>query len=133
MLYNNLPKNQKSFDINITGEDTSIVYKGTFTVKCSLTMREKHQLELERTRLTADYRNPSSGLLVIAAALATARVKIVEGPAWWKDSDSGADLRDENVIYAIYDKCVDTEIEWRKELKVAAEAAAEGNVKTESL
>lgn len=126
-MYNVLPKNEQSFDIDMVGETTNLQYKGTFTAKCVLNIAGKHSLELEKTRLMADYANPSAGLAGIAIALATIRAKIVDGPAWWKDSDMGSTIMDENVIFKMYDECNRVEASWRESLKKTAEEAQKGN------
>ena len=131
-MYDNLPKNERSFDLDVTGDTTGISYKGTFTVKCVLNMTGRHALELEKTRLMADYANPSTGLAGIAIALSSIRAKIVVGPAWWKDSDKGSTIIDENVVMALYDECNKAETAWRDSLKKDAEEAQKGNVPKES-
>jgi hypothetical protein len=131
-LYSSLPKNEKSFDIDMHGDVTGLHYKGTFTARCVLSIASRHAMELEKTRLMADYANPSNGLAGIAIALSSIRAKIVEGPAWWKDSDGGANLLDENVIFRLYDECNKLEAAWRKELKKDGEEAQKGNAQPES-
>jgi hypothetical protein len=129
-MYEALPKNEKTFDLEIIGEDTNIKYSGQFTVKCVLNMSGKHSLALEKTRLMADYANPSRDLAGIAISLATIRAKIISAPAWWKNNDNGALIMDENVIMAIYDKCEEMEVQWRAELKAqAGEASKESGEK----
>jgi hypothetical protein len=126
-MYDTLPKNEQSFDIDIVGDTTGLPYKGTFSAKCILNMAGKHAMELEKTRLQADYANPSAGLAGIAIALSTIRAKITEGPAWWKDSEGGATIIDENVVFKLYDECNKLEANWRKELKKNAEDAQSKN------
>lgn len=123
MLYDSLPKNEAVFDLKVVGDTTGETYEGQFTVTCVLNMSGRHALELEKTRLQADYANPSRGLAGIAVHLATVRAKILESPAWWKNSDEGSLIIDENVTYALYDKCNEVEAEWRKELKKKSEEA----------
>lgn len=125
MLYDSLPKNEKTFDVDVVGDTTGVKYQGQFTVLCVLDMEGKHTLELEKTRLMADYANPSRGLFGIATSLATIRAKVVSSPAWWKNTSDGATIKDENVIFDIYDKCIEMEKEWRKELKEASDEAVE--------
>lgn len=124
-MYEALPKNEAHFDIETVGADTGIKYKGQFRVKCLLDIAGKHSLALEKTRLMADYANPSGDLQAIAIALATLRAKIIEGPAWWADSDGGSSIMDENVILEIFDECNKAEEAWRKKLKKSAEVAQE--------
>lgn len=126
-MYQSLPKNEKSFDLDVEGEDTGVHYKGQFRVRCLLDIAGKHSLALEKTRLMADYANPSGDLRAIAVALANIRAKIVEGPAWWTDSRGGSTIMDENVILAIYDECNRVERLWRDELKKKAQEAQQVN------
>lgn len=127
-MYGALPKSERSFDLKFLGPNTGYEYAGAFTVRCLLTIGQKHQIELEKSRLMADQRNPTNGLTNIAVALAEIRGRMVEAPAWWKDSKGGADLLDEEVIYEIFNKCLDLEDEWKAELKAKSEEAASKNV-----
>jgi hypothetical protein len=122
-MYAHLPKNEKSFEVDIVGDDTFVKYKGEFTTKCVLNMSGKHALELEKTRLMADYANPSSGLRGIAITLSTIRAKIAKSPDWWTKLDQATEILDENVVLYIYDKCVQAEDEWRAKVKKQAEAS----------
>lgn len=131
-MYGALPKNERTFTIEMDGETTGIKYKGEFTAKCVLNMSGKHSLELEKTRLMADYANPSAGLAGIAISLATIRAKVVSGPDWWTKSDGGANILDENVIFKIFDECVKMEIDWRSDLKKKGDEAQKGNDQTET-
>lgn len=122
-MYDSLPKNEKTFDLNVKGSTTGVKYSGQFTVVCVLDIAGKHQLEMEKTRLMADYANPSNGLLGLAVSLATLRAKIISYPDWWRNSEEGALLKDENVILALYDKCIEMEKKWREELNKNSESA----------
>jgi len=123
-----LPKNEKTFELEATGSVTGKEYNGKFTVKCILSMFDKRQLEMEKTRLTADYNNPTEGLSGIAFILANLRVRVVDGPEWWKQSEGGDEIYDEEVLVKLYEKTMDAEKEWRESLK----GKAEGNSKTEN-
>lgn len=131
-MYNALPKNEKTFELDVVGDTTNLPYTGKFTVKCVLDMAGKHSLELEKTRLMADYANPSNGLAGIAITLSTVRAKIVKSPDWWDNTDNGAQIMDENVIMRLFDECGKAEAEWRTQLKKNAEEAQKGNVPKES-
>ena len=112
-----LPKRERTFQFESVGNDTGRKYEGKFTVKTILKIREKHQLELEKTILQADTKSPTAGLRGISNVLAELRVRVVDGPEWWKQSEGGADLDDENVLLDLYDKTLEQEAEWRKDLK----------------
>lgn len=125
-MYNALPKNEKTFSIDVEGDTSGEKYVGQFSAKCVLNMSEKHTKELEKTRLLADYANPSNGLAGIAEILSTVRTRLIKWPDWWSNLDYGTKVLDENVIIAIYDELIQAESEWRKEIrKKAAPAESE--------
>jgi len=130
-MYEALPKNERTFTINKVGADTGHKYEGTFTVRCILDMGGKHAEELEKTRLMADYANPSNGLWGIATTLSKLRGRIVDSPDWWKQSDGGTNILDEDVILFMYDECKRLEKEWRDDLDKKVEAVKEKTEKTE--
>lgn len=127
-MYESLPKIERSFEFSHVGPLSGKKYDGTFTIKCALNVGAKHSLELEKTRLMADYTNPSPGLLTIAVSLSTVRHMIIKAPDWWKDSKEGGELLEEDdVVMQLYDKCIEVQKKWREELKSAGKEAAQGN------
>jgi hypothetical protein len=120
-MYASLPKREKTFTLEIVGEESGILYKGEFTVRSILSMSGKHSLELEKTRMMADFANPSRGLAGISISLATIRVKLIKAPDWWYELGDGADILDENVIIELYDRTVLIENEWRNSVAKQAE------------
>lgn len=127
-MYRSLPKIEKSFDLDYKGLITGLEYKGTFTVRCILNIGQKHAVELEKSRLMADQRNPTNGLVSIAVTLAEIRGRIIEAPAWWKDSKAATDFLDEDVIYEVFNRCLEIEDQWKAELKKNSEELASKNV-----
>lgn len=111
-----LPSKESVFDFDHTGADTSKRYEGQFKVLCLLDMGQKHRLELEKTRLLGNYANPTDGLAGIAIILANLRVKIIDAPEWWKQSNGGYNIQDEDALVALYDKVLAAEAEWRKQM-----------------
>ena len=123
-----LPKNEKTFEFEHVGKTTGKKYEGKFTVKCVLNMFDKREIELEKSRLSADVANPTNLLSSLSHILANLRVRIMKAPTWWEQSLGGFDLLDEDVIIALYDKTMLQEDEWHKELKVQSEEeVTEGN------
>jgi hypothetical protein len=119
-----LPKKERTFGFSYVSDESGLTYDGTFTVKCKLNVAEKYQLELEKSRLMSDMANPSNGLMGIAIALSTLRVRIVDGPNWWTQG-KGINIEDEDVLVALFER-VETEcMEWRKELSERAAKARE--------
>ena len=124
-MYENIPKNEKSFDLTVIGATTGIEYTGRFKAMCVLNITGIHQLELEKTRMMADYQNPTTGLAGVAISIATIRAKLLEWPAWWDDCGRGEGVLDENLITELYTKLIQIESDWKKDLKLKAEAARE--------
>lgn len=124
-MYASLPKREKTISLDIVGDETGLQYTGEFTIRCILNMASKHALELEKTRLMADYANPSRGLAGISISLATIKAKIIKAPEWWYELGEGAEILDENVIVDLYDKSVLAEAEWRKSIAKKADDAKE--------
>lgn len=116
-----LPENLKSFEFDHVGNDTGYEFKGTFKVVCILNMGQKRQLEVEKTMLQADLSNPTDGLSGISFILANLRVRIQDGPEWWKQSAGGSLIIDEDALVALYDKVMEAETEWREKVKKKGE------------
>jgi hypothetical protein len=112
-----LPKNQKSFQLDHTGELTGKRYEGTFTVKCVLNMAEKRKLEIERSGLSADLTNPTGNLNAIALVVSNLRVRVTDAPDWFKQAILSLDIIDEDVLFEIYSKALDKSEEWISEVK----------------
>ena len=111
-----LPSTQSAFDFNFTS-DLGKKFDGQFVVTCLLTMRQKHLLELEKTRLLGNHPNPTDELAGIAVILANLRHRIVDGPTWWTQSEGGYNISDIDTLTALYDKVLIAESEWRTKLK----------------
>lgn len=119
-----LPSTQSVFDFEMTSE-LGKKFEGRFTVHCLMNMRQKHLLELEKTRLLGNYSNPTDELAGISIILASLRHRIVDAPDWWKQSDGGYNLTDFDVLTALYDKALNAEVEWRTKLKEKAKKLQE--------
>ena len=116
-----LPKNENTFIFKSTGNATKKPYEGRFTVVCSLNTAQRYQVELEKTRLMADYRNPTDGLMGLAIVLSNLRVRITDAPEWWKQSNEGFGIDDENVLVELYDETLKAEEKWRQTVITAGE------------
>lgn len=122
-----LPKIETVIDFEFTSE-LGKKYEGRFTVLCLLDMGQKHRLELEKTRLLGNYQNPTPELSGIAIVLANLRVKVLDGPEWWKQSNGGYLIKDEDALVTLYDKVQEAETQWRNQLKEMGKKAQEAKV-----
>lgn len=111
----NFPPTQKTFHFDYTSAFNNR-YEGEFTVKCLLSIGEKHRLELEKTRLLGNMPNPTDELIGIAVILSSLRNKIVDSPSWWAQSRGGDSIQEEDVLAELFAKVQDAETEWRREL-----------------
>lgn len=111
-----LPKNEYTFTFEHVGQETNNKYDGVFTVLCSLPIKKRHELELEKTRLCADFQNPTPGLYGLATILSTLKTYIVKAPSWWNDSNNGSELLDEDVIAALYKKIDEAKAQWKEKI-----------------
>lgn len=116
-----LPKKEHIFDFDHT-DDEGKRYDGRFTCKCALNIGEKHAVELEKTRLQGNYANPTDTLAGISQVLANLRIRIVDAPTWWQQSDGGSNL-DEVTLMALYSKVTEGDRLWREKLDKKAKAA----------
>jgi hypothetical protein len=115
-----LPKNETTFSVDLAGDTTFKRYEGQFTVRCILTAGQRHTMELEKSRLLGSSLNPTDALVGLAEVLATLRARVIESPSWWKDSLSGSNLSDENVLMELYNKVNEAETQWRLKVKELA-------------
>ena len=119
-----LPEKNSTFEFEHKGLTKK--YEGRFTVRCHLNVGEKHQLAMEKTRLMADYLNPSDDLSGFAVILSKLRVHVIDGPEWWKQSGGGFLIEDEDAVVALYDKVLAEEKKWRDKVKdMGSKAKAE--------
>jgi len=126
-MYDALPSRERSFDADYVGQITGHRYKGTFTVYCVLDISQMHAAELEKSRLTLDIRNPTNGLKGVSNVLGELRTRIIEGPAWWKDSKLGTSILDFDLLSYLLDKCDELEDLWKDEIKKKAGEIASKN------
>lgn len=122
-----LPENKHVFDFDMVGDTTGKEYKGQFTSVCVLNMLQKQLLGIEKTKLQADFTNPDPELKGIATILSNLRIRLMDAPEWWNQSDGGYDLQDENVIVALYSSVLEGENKWRSTVKKQAEKKSTEN------
>ena len=117
-----LPSKEKSFYFSYDGE-SGFKYEGNFTVKCRLNVLERHSMESDRSRLLGDSANPTQSLKELAFALSSCRAHISDSPEWFKQSRGL--LEDEDCLFELFSKVMETVDSWKKELAEAAKAKSE--------
>jgi hypothetical protein len=116
-----------SFAISIIGNETQQPFTGTFKVKTLLTRLEQFRADQLRRDLLGP--NPEAAmpqLIGEAFIHSQLKVRLLEAPDWFKNSNYGLELLDSNITPEIFEKCM-AEVEKKKqEFKASAELAATG-------
>lgn len=109
------------------GELTEETREGVFKVKPKLSAFEILECDRDRRELLGNPKNdeqvsvPATNLAICLSQL---RARIVDGPAWYKDSIGlRTDFLDENVIFDLFKKVVEIETQWKENLKKTAQEA----------
>lgn len=115
-----LPVNEKTVQLSVVGQSSLQKYEGIFTFRCKLTMSEKYKLEMEKSRMLSGVQEATDGLENIISIVCALKARIIKAPEWWTESEGGLNLIDDNVLIDVYDKSVQAEIEWEKEVATLA-------------
>ena len=91
------------FTISVEGEQTGETFRGKFVAKLRLTHREQLIQDRQRRTLLGDKpEHASIRCLNQAEIFSELATRIVDAPSWWKDSDGGLELVDDDVVGAVY-------------------------------
>jgi len=118
-----LPKNEKSFNVNVVGEISGERYEGDFSCVCVPYAALRNKISRDEIRETGDLDNVTTELFLRARWLVNSQNRLLSWPDWWSGTAGGARLIDDNVLQEVYDKCIEAEIEWRKAIKDKADKA----------
>lgn len=110
-----LPDKQRTFYFKYEDEFGEIS-EGNFTIICRLTLRERHEMELEKSRILGGVSTPTGTLATIALIAASLKMQIIDAPNWWKQSNNGFDLEDEAIPVKLYDKVCEEHLAWSESL-----------------
>lgn len=113
-----------SFSVNIQGETTFESYPGKFTVKQLLNHDEQLEVDRLRRQILGDKPDQASARALNQAEIfASLIVRVTEAPTWWKESNAGQGLYDDNVIAGVYGEAMKAEREYRESLSLKAKDA----------
>jgi hypothetical protein len=112
------------FNVKVTGEVSNEEYAGLFKMRPIL----PHALQLEQDRLRREYLggmadSASPRAANQASIFAYLAVRVTEAPSWWKDSNNGFALYDDNVVGAVYNTALAKVEEYLSGLQKKAETA----------
>ena len=113
-----VPSTETDLQIDTVGDVTKKRFIGEFSAKIP---RKKEQCLIDKHRAFLNGPSPeqlSPETLRFHHMISYLRYTIDDknSPKWWKESDLGYELYDENVVKALYDKVLDFEVEWFKEV-----------------
>lgn len=117
-LSKTVPSAECEFTLDIIGDVTKKRFVGEFTCKIP---RKKEQCLIDKHRafLNGNFADMlDATTLRFHHMISYLRYTIMteNAPKFWKESDLGYELYDENVVKEIYDKVLEFEVEWLKEI-----------------
>lgn len=117
-----LPDPIGSFHISARGEITKQIWQGRFKVKRILSHADKFEIKrIFRDILGKNIVDKDSEDFIKAGMIAEVQVRVLEAPAWFRESNLGLDLVDISPISEILTKCYEEEGNWRKDLETVVE------------
>ena len=114
----------ESFNVNIVGSTTGQEYIGVWKVKPVLNAAEQILRDsIMRDLLGPNSKESSNRATSQAFLVAEIRVRTIEAPTFWQESNFGLLFLDEEVTATVYDQIQEIEKKWREEIKKKGEAA----------
>jgi hypothetical protein len=121
-----LPEHIRSIFLDTKGEVTGSRFLGDFKVKVVLSNSERlAEARLYKNFLPND-QSVSPRDRADAIVLSELAVKVIDGPDWWKESDSGKNMVDMEPLYALLVKIKEEGVKWSEEVQKLNEEALKG-------
>lgn len=93
-----------SFVLDIVGDNTGEKFTGNFEFKQRLSWRDRIQKDTMRRSIIGDKpEGASQDVVMRAEMLAQLSVSVVDAPKFWKESNGGLDLYDDNIAIKLYE------------------------------
>jgi hypothetical protein len=116
--------NTEKFTISLDGDKTGLKWHGEFESKILLSHRDELVRDARRRELLGtNAQFATDRALNQAEVLAELAVRLVKAPQFWTESNGGLDLIDDNIVGAVYKKCMDIHDAALAAVKARAEAA----------
>lgn len=115
-LQDSIPDTVHEFQINTIGRVTKKVHLGDFTCKIP-TIKDQAMIARHEAMLNGEYpiyMDPA--VKALHRKIAYLRFTLTDFPKFWRDSDLGYDLRDDNVIDDVYREVQLFEDEWVRKI-----------------
>ena len=110
-----LPSMEHKFSIQVVGENTKMNWVGPFTYHRP-TIGKTTEIEVTRARMSGDLATVHQDVGDQLYVLAFLRSTLIDFPEWWRESDFGASLYDPNVIFEVFNECLEFEASWREKV-----------------
>ena len=111
-LQSSIPDTTHQFQIDIVGRITKRRYLGEFSCKIP-TIKDQAMIAKHEAMLNGEYPIYLDGAVKgLHKKIAYLRYTLVDVPKFWSDADLGYDLRDDNVIDAVYAEVMEFEDGW---------------------
>jgi hypothetical protein len=113
-----IPETTSTFQIDLVGSVTKKRFLGEFVCKIP-TIKDQALIAKYEAHLNGEY--PvylNSGVLKVHKQIAYLKytIQFDDAPKFWKDSEGGYNLRDPNIIEAVYDSVLEFEEKWYREI-----------------
>jgi len=122
-----LPQDKMTFDIDLEGNITHERYHGTFSVKCLLTNAETLQIAAAVDKMGGNSQTMPAPYRQFMKALCELDFLVLDAPAFWKNSEGGRTLKDQNVVNEVYAKALDQAVTYQKRINDEAEALSKAH------
>lgn len=127
-----MPDSMGSFMISSKGEETKQIWQGRFKVKRILSHADRFEIKrVFREIIGSSIVDRQSDDFIKAGMLAEVRVRVLEAPHWFRESNFGMDMVDLTPISDILTKCYEEEANWRSDLVKVADPESQEAKKDE--
>jgi hypothetical protein len=111
-----LPEMETTFEIDVEGNVTKQRFTGAFKYRMP-NMRTRALADKEKARLNEGLeRGLDETVAELHSMIAYLRHTITDSPPWWKESASGYDLFDANVVTTVYLRALEFEKVWMEQV-----------------
>jgi hypothetical protein len=111
-LARTLPSDEHDFQIDTVGAVSKKRYLGEFRCRIPTIKDQCHSAKHEAFLNGENGPFLPPGILKANKMIAYLRFTLIDIPKFWRESDMGYDLRDMNVVEAVYDAVIKFENEW---------------------
>lgn len=127
-----LPVNEVTIMFESVGDFTKKRFVGDFTFKCVLNNAESIQAAIMADRYNGGSTTLPTEVALYNRATAELELRVLSSPKWWSDSDSGRTLMDRGIVFELFNKAMDAQIQWKKKLTEEAVSVEETNEKVKA-